>query len=68
MLNNLLVLQNGKKDLKYLQQTVHTDFPFLFKKIKAVDFDKEVAKLHAEIPSLEAHELPVAMARIVSLF
>ncbi|MEL6810708.1 MAG: tetratricopeptide repeat protein [Bacteroidota bacterium] len=57
-----------QEDLRFLQSTVHKDYPFLFDKVTASDFDAEVEKLYAEIPSLEPQELPVAFARIVSLF
>jgi len=57
-----------QEDLRYLQNTVHTKFPFLFKKVTKKDFDAEVEKLYTEIPSLKPDELPVAFARIVSLF
>ncbi|MEE9374172.1 MAG: hypothetical protein V3V00_14055 [Saprospiraceae bacterium] len=64
----VLSAQEWQEDLKFLQTSVHTDYPFLFKKVTAKAFDAEVEKLHQEIPSLEPHELPVALARIVSLF
>ena len=57
-----------QEDLRFLQNTVHNDYPFLFKKVTAKHFDAEVEKLHNEIPSLEPHELPVAFSRMVSLF
>jgi len=64
----ILTTTQWQEDLTYLQTTVHTDYPFLFKKVNADHFDTEVKKLYQEIPSLEPHELPVAFARIVSLF
>ncbi len=57
-----------QEDLLQLQKTVHSDYPFLFKKIKASDFDAKVAEFYTEIPSLEPHEIPVGFSRIVSLF
>ena len=57
-----------QEDLRFLQTTVHSEYPFLFKKVTATDFDAEVEKLYAAIPSLEPHELPIAFSRIVSLF
>ena len=57
-----------QEDLRFLQTTVHEDFSFLFKKVSATTFDKEVDILYKEIPSLDSHEIPVAFARIVSLF
>jgi len=63
-----LTPKQWQDDLKYLQSTVHKDFPFLFKKVSAKVFDDSVAKLHQEISLLEPHEVPVAFSRIVSLF
>lgn len=65
---NNLSTEDWQEDLRYLQTSVHKEYPFLFKKITAKDFDAEVDKLYHEIPSLEAHEVPVGLARIVSLF
>ena len=55
-------------DLRFLQNIVHTEYPFLFKKVTAEDFDAAVEQLYNEIPSLETHELPVAFSRIVAMF
>lgn len=55
-------------DLRLLQNTVHQDYPFLFKKITATDWDAEVEKLHAAIPSLQPHEILAGFGRIVSAF
>ncbi len=60
--------QQWQDDLKYLQETVHNDYPFLFKKTTKEDFDAEVAKLHQAIPNLQSHEVIVGLARIVSMF
>lgn len=57
-----------QEDLDFLQSTIHKNYPFLFKKIKAADFDREVANLKEALPNLEVHEIPVHFARIVSLF
>ncbi|MEP3210062.1 MAG: tetratricopeptide repeat protein [Maribacter sp.] len=57
-----------QEDLKFLQQTVHKEYPFLFKKVTAKKFDGEVEKLHAQIPTLEPHEIKVGLTRIVSMF
>jgi len=65
---NQLSSSQWQEDLRYFQKVIHDDYPFLFKKISSEDFDAEVEKLHKDIPSLEAHELPIAMSRIVSLF
>lgn len=55
-------------DLRFLQQTVHNDYPFLFKKTTAEQFDEKVEKLAADIPNLQKHEIIVGLARIVSSF
>ena len=57
-----------REDLRFLQQTVHKDYPFLFKKTTKADFDTAVEKLYDEIPKLEQHEIIIGMAKIVSSF
>jgi tetratricopeptide (TPR) repeat protein len=57
-----------QEDLRFLQQTVHNDYSFLFKKTTAADFDKAVEDLYREIPQMDKHEIIVGMARIVSSF
>ncbi|MFP2994837.1 hypothetical protein ABN763_02955 [Spongiivirga sp. MCCC 1A20706] len=57
-----------QKDLRYLQKTIHTNFPFLFKKITQEKWDTAVEKFYKEIPNLQTHEIKVGLARIVSLF
>lgn len=56
------------EDLDYLQQRVHQDFPFLFKKVEQKTWDAAVAAFRKEIPNLQEHEVKVGMARMVSLF
>lgn len=63
-----LTATDWQVDLRYLQKTVHTSYSFLFKKVSAKKFDAEVEKFYKEIPKLEAHEIKVGMARLVSLF
>ncbi|HET6993423.1 MAG TPA: tetratricopeptide repeat protein [Chitinophagaceae bacterium] len=63
-----LTAADWQSDLKYLQQTVHKDYSFLFKKVTAGKFDEEVEKLNRQIPVLQDHERAAGMARIVSLF
>jgi tetratricopeptide (TPR) repeat protein len=55
-------------DLRFLQQTVHTEYAFLFKKITAADFDAAVEKLYKAMPGMQVHERIAGIARIVSLF
>ncbi len=57
-----------QEDLKFLQETVHNDYSFLFKKTTAAAFDKSVEKLHHEIPNLQEHEIVIGLARLVSSF
>ncbi len=57
-----------QEDLRFLQKTVHSDFPFLFKKVKKEAWDAEVEKLSAQIPDLEEHEIKIGLTRMVSLF
>ncbi|MBT8177614.1 MAG: tetratricopeptide repeat protein [Eudoraea sp.] len=58
--------QQWQEDLRFLQTTIHQDYPFLFKKISAKDFDASVAALHDAIPNLEEHEIMVGLSRIVA--
>ena len=39
-----LTTEAWQEDLDFLQSTIHNDYPFLFKKISAEDFDREVGK------------------------
>ncbi|MEL6251472.1 MAG: tetratricopeptide repeat protein [Bacteroidota bacterium] len=55
-----------QEDLRFLQTTIHQEYPFLLKKISKEDFDASVEKLHTEIPNLQEHEIIVGLARIVS--
>lgn len=66
--NIKLTAADWQSDLKFLQQTVHKDYSFLFKKVKAEEFNAAVEKLYKEIPSLGENEIVAGFARIVSLF
>ena len=57
-----------QEDLKFLQETVHQDYSFLFKKTTASDFDKAVEKLHNDIPNLQEHEIVIGLAKVVASF
>lgn len=57
-----------QSDLRFLQTTVHKEYPFLFKKVTAKAFDEEVEKLYQAIPSLQPHEIVTGFSRIVALF
>jgi tetratricopeptide (TPR) repeat protein len=63
-----LTASDWQSDLKFLQQTVHSDYSFLFKKTTAKDFDAEVEKLYQSIPKMKDHEILAGFARIVSSF
>ncbi|MEM6805734.1 MAG: hypothetical protein AAF696_30325, partial [Bacteroidota bacterium] len=58
--------EQWQEDLRFLQNKIHKDYPFLLKKISKEDFDQKVEKLYQEIPQLEEHEIIVGLARIVS--
>ncbi|MBX2927812.1 MAG: tetratricopeptide repeat protein [Saprospiraceae bacterium] len=57
-----------QSDLRFLQQTVHKDYSFLFKKITTEKWDAEVDKLHKSIPAMQPHEILAGFGRIVSAF
>lgn len=63
-----LTTQQWQDDLRFLQQTIHKDYAFLFVKTTQQDFDTQVEALYNAIPNLEAHEIRVGLARIVSQF
>lgn len=63
-----LTARQWQEDLRFLQQTVHKDYPFLFVKTTEEIFDAEVEKLYKDIPNLEEHEIIVGMARVIALF
>ncbi len=55
-------------DIRYLQSTIHKQYPFLFKKVTAEKFDKAVDQLYNEVANLEEHEIRVGLTRLVSMF
>ncbi len=57
-----------QSDLRFLQQKIHKEYSFLFKKVTATDFDAEVDKLYQAMPSMREHERLAGLGRIVSLF
>ena len=63
-----LTAAQWQEDLKHLQTTVHKDYPFLFKKISAEDWDAQIADLNAAIPEMQEHEILIGLARVVSAF
>lgn len=65
---NAFTAQQWQEDLNFLQTTIHQDYPFLFKKITAADFDKAVAEFNDAIPGMQDHEVMIGFARTVALF
>lgn len=63
-----LTSADWQSDLRFLQETVHKDYPFLFKKTTAEKFNASVDKLYQEIPKLQPHEIVAGFGRIVSSF
>ncbi len=57
-----------QEDLRFLQNTIHQDYPFLFVKTTKEIFDAEVETLYKNIPNLEEHEIIIGMSRIITLF
>ncbi|NAS13009.1 S41 family peptidase [Poritiphilus flavus] len=57
-----------QQDLRFLQNAIHKDYPFLFVKTTKDTFDAEVESLYKEIPNLEDHEIVVGLSRIIALF
>ena len=57
-----------QSDLRFLQQTIHKGYSFLFKNVKADEFDAEVEKLYNAIPTLKEHEVLAGFARIIASF
>ena len=55
-------------DLRFLQRTVHDDYPFLFKKITVAQFDAAVERLHGQIPELRPHQVVAGLGRLVASF
>ena len=65
---NQLSAEDWRADLRFLQNTIHQDYPFLFKKVSKEDFDQEVEKLYQAIPNLQEHEVVAGLVRLVSSF
>ncbi|MBO9631512.1 MAG: hypothetical protein J7578_00240, partial [Chitinophagaceae bacterium] len=57
---------NWQSDLRFLQQTIHRDYPFLFKKISAAAFDATADSLFAAMPRMQEHECLAGLTRIVA--
>ena len=63
-----LTTKQWQEDLRFIQNTIHTDYSFLFVKTTKEIFDIEVEALYKNIPNLEEHEIIVGMSRIIALF
>ncbi len=63
-----ITAEQYREDLLFLQKTVHEDYPFLFKKTTADDFDKAVKDLYEAIPEMEDHEVLVGLSKLVASF
>lgn len=63
-----LTAEAWQEDVRFLQEAVHQDHPFLFKKVDQGTFDASVEALYQAIPDLQPHEIMVGLARIVASF
>ncbi|MGD1945555.1 MAG: hypothetical protein ACFB0A_04705 [Croceivirga sp.] len=61
-------VKDWQNDLRFLQRTIHEEYPFLFVKTTKETFDVEVEKLYGLIPDLAPHEIIVGLSRIIGLF
>ncbi len=57
-----------QEDLRFLQHTVHKDYPFLFKKTTAKAFDEAIEEFYKAIPEMQDHEVLVGFGRIIAMF
>ncbi len=55
-------------DVNYLQNIIHKEYLFLFKKISKEQFDNQIASFKDKIPSLKEHEIKVGIAELIALF
>ncbi|MEM9885361.1 MAG: hypothetical protein AAF849_05655 [Bacteroidota bacterium] len=65
--NNLSV-EEWRSDLQFLQESIHQDYPFLFRKITMEEFDAAVEQLNADIPALVPHQIITRMVSLVASF
>ncbi len=63
-----LTAEQWQQDLNFLKATVHKDYPFLFKKISAEEWDEKVKELHEAIPEMQEHEILVGFAKLAASF
>ncbi|WP_422104490.1 hypothetical protein [Winogradskyella sp.] len=65
---NQLPASDWQNDVKFLQETIHRDYAFLFKKVTQKDFDAAVDTFYKTIPELQEHQIRVGLSRLVSMF
>ena len=63
-----LTASQWQEDVKFLQNTIHQDYNFLFKKISAKEFDAMAEELYQNVPNMQEHEIVVGLAKLVSSF
>ncbi|MFN8289597.1 MAG: hypothetical protein U0U70_05045 [Chitinophagaceae bacterium] len=63
-----LTVADWQADLRFLQQTVHKDYPFLFKKVTAEEFDAAAEELYKSMPAMQDHERVAGLGRLIALF
>ena len=63
-----LTAEQWREDLRFLQETVHKDYNFLFVKTTPETFNASVEDLYSNIPNLEEHEIIIGFAKLVSSF
>lgn len=64
----LATAEEWREDLKFLQENVHRDYSFLFKKTTIEEFDTKVDQLYSKIPEMQEHEIITGLARLVASF
>ena len=57
-----------QEDLRFIQNTIHKDYSFLFVKTTKQDFDHQVEALYNDIPNLDPHEIKVGITRLIASF
>lgn len=65
---NVLKTSQWQEDVKYFQNTVNSDYSFLFKKVTKEEFNLAADNLIEELPKLKEHEIKVRIAELVALF
>ena len=57
-----------QEDVRFLQEKVGEQYPFLFKKVSKSSFDTAIEDFYRAIPKMEQHEIVVGFSRIIALF